>query len=139
MARKDYTRSFDPPDPYAPPSQGGDARPAVITWFRVYAAVLSLLFLALLGVLGFLVYARTQTKVYGDTGGFDAFLPIFTVLTFGMLVLYVVSIFVPMKPWGWTLGLVAIVLGLSSIWIVVAIPLLLKWLDPRTKAAFGRL
>jgi hypothetical protein len=46
---------------------------------------------------------------------------------------------VPYKPWGWTVGLLVIGAGLASCMVLFAIPLLVFWLKPETKAAFGRL
>lgn len=54
-------------------------------------------------------------------------------------VLFGVATFVPYKPWGWTIGVVALGLGLTSCMVIFALPLLIYWLKPETKAAFGRL
>ena len=67
-----------------------------------------------------------------------------TTVVLGLIVLgcssiYAVAAFVPYKPWAWTFGLVAICLGLSSCMALAAVPLLIFWMKPETKAAFGRL
>ena len=131
-----HTQSYDP---YEPPSASYDARPAVIIWYRVYASVIAVLMLVAFAVSVFVAWARAQAPVYGEGPEVDLLVMLLLFGTFSMLVFYGVALFVPMRPWGWTIGLVAIGLGLTSIWIVVAIPLLVKWMDPKVKAAFGRL
>lgn len=116
-----------------PPSQHG--RPAVITWFRVYAVVTLLLYMLFVGLWMFVSSGAPGTHRPEEA---------LVLLVLGMLMLlcggfYVVAAMVPFKPWGWTLGLIAICLGLSSCMVVAAVPLLIFWLKPETKAAFGRL
>ncbi|MBX3261565.1 MAG: hypothetical protein KF782_17915 [Labilithrix sp.] len=123
---------------YAPPgfTRG---RPAVITWFRVYAATTLALYVGFFALWQFLApagpdEAHRQPTLAGDV----------TTAALGLLVfvfggLFALGAFVPYKPWGWIVGLVAICLGLSSCTAVFAIPLLIYWMKPETKAAFGRL
>lgn len=109
--------------PYEPPVHARDARPVVIRLYRVYAAAMALLSLAFLG----LAAAR----------GFDA---IALVLASAPLVLlFAVATFAPFKPWGSTVGLVAIGLGLAGVTVIFAAPLLFFWFKPNVKAAFARL
>ncbi len=61
------------------------------------------------------------------------------VLAAALVVVYGIATFVPFKPWGWTLALLAIALGLPNVSAVFAIPLLVFWLKPSTKAAFALL
>lgn len=53
---------------------------------------------------------------------------------------YAWAAFVPRKPWGWKLGLIAIIAMFFPfcITIVLMIPLLVFWLKPETKGAFQR-
>ncbi len=112
-----------PAAPYAPPSSR-DARPAVIAAYRVFAAVMCVLYVAL--VVAFTVYGVPHRTI--------------TLLgCVGFAVFYAVAPFAPLTPRGWTLGLVAIGIGLTGFTIVLAIPLLIAWLRPTTKAAFRRL
>jgi hypothetical protein len=122
-------------EPYAPPGpQRG--RPAVITWFRIYSATMAAFYVGFLALWQFLTptgpryEARAGTEL-GILLGLG-----FVVLVFGGF--HVVAAAAPYKPWGWTIALVAICLGLTSC-MFVAIPLLIYWLKPETKAAFGRL
>jgi hypothetical protein len=117
--------------PYAPPAEVRDARPAVIRWFRVYAAVMATACMAALGL-------AIWSAVRADGG--PRLVPILScVVAATFAALYGVATFVPFKPWGWTLGLVAIGLGLGGCTIVFAAPLLVLWLRLPTKAAFARL
>ena len=52
---------------------------------------------------------------------------------------YLFAALLPLRPWAWSVGLVAIAFGVPSVTIVVALPLLLAWTKPTTKAAYGRL
>jgi hypothetical protein len=52
---------------------------------------------------------------------------------------HAVAAAVPYKPWGWPVGLIAICLGFSTCTAPVSLLLLVWWLKPETKAAFGRL
>lgn len=117
---------------YEPPTDTG-GRPFVITWFRIYAAtalaIYAVLFLATLAIgLG---QSGIASFAVSWVGSMLAFLTLGAVCGLG--------VFVPYKPWGWTVALVAICLGLPTILIVFSIPLLLGWMKPETKAAFGRL
>lgn len=107
--------------PYAPPAARGDARPAVIRWFRVYAGSLAVVYLVLGGA--------------GIAAG-SAALGVAGVL---LALVHGGAAFVPFKPWGWTVALVILALGLASGAFLLALPLLVQWFKPLTKAAFARL
>lgn len=109
--------------PYEPPAHARDARPAVIMWFRFYAATMTLLSLAFLG----LAVWKTPLAMQ------------LVVVTAPLVVLFAAATFAPFKPWGWTLALVAIALGLAGVTAIFSIPLLFFWFKPTVKAAFARL
>ena len=119
---------YDPP-----PSQRG--RPAVITWYRVYASCTLLLYMLVVGAWIFVSSAEPGT--HGPEQALVLLGIGLLILVFGAF--YAVAAMVPFKPWGWTVGLIAICLGLSSCLVVAAVPLLVYWMKPETKAAFGRL
>jgi hypothetical protein len=110
--------------PYAPPRSVRDARPAAIFWYRAYAGLMTLAAFALL-VLGIV------------SGGTTALAMI--VVSLLLAVFYGLATFVPFRPWGWTVGLVAIALGLAGGSAIFAIPLIMFWFKPDVKAAFARL
>ncbi len=127
--------------PYEPPEYETDARPAVILWYRVYAAFTTLLSLGLVAFVVMLARATTDPQVAVQAGSSEAHATIllYLILTVASTIFFAVATFVPYRPWGWTIGLIAIALGLSSVLILFAIPLMVYWLRPLTKAAFGRL
>lgn len=97
---------------YAPPSTRHDARPAAIAWFRLYALT---------------------TAVVWAAASYLA-----TPYLMPLAVFYAASALLPLRRWAWTVALVAIAIGIPSVTIVVALPLLRAWLAPVTRAAFGR-
>lgn len=112
-------------DPYARPASA-DATPRAIFAFRVYAAAMALVSGAAMGLGAWKAPAS------------DLRAPMLA--AFGLLaIFYAGVIFVPRTPWGWTLALFAIALGVPSFAIVVALPLALAWRSPLVKAAFRRL
>jgi hypothetical protein len=119
---------------YEPPSTGR-GRPAVITWFRVYAATTVLLYTVV--VTGWLWLAASGPGTHGPEQALILLVVGLAVLLFGGF--FALAALVPYRPWGWTVGLVAICLGLSSCMALASIPLLIFWLKPETKATFGRL
>jgi len=126
--------SYEPP-----PSKRG--RPAVILWFRVYAATTLALYVGFFVLWQYLTPAGAH-ELHAQTA--PTFAGVVTVAALGLVVLalaglFAVSAMVPYKPWGWTVGLIAICLGLSSCMAIAAVPLLIYWMKPETKAAFGRL
>jgi len=139
----DPRRAPPPPrfSPYEPPEHEGDARPAVIFWYRVYAGVMALASLAAVTFAVLYAMAVASSPIFDPTGGADQhLLAILMVMgTCALAGLHVVAVFVPYKPWGWSLGVVAIAMGMTSVLIFVAVPLLVHWFKPTTKAAFGRL
>jgi hypothetical protein len=119
--------------PYEPPSSSR-GRPAVIVWYRVYAAMTLLLYV---GMLVGWTMINTGDRGHGPETAIMLLIVLGAALVFGGF--YAVAAMVPYKPWGWTVGLIAICLGLSSCLVVFAVPLLIYWMKPEAKAAFGRL
>jgi hypothetical protein len=117
-------------EPYAPPAPTG-GRPPVIMWFRLYAFAMAVMYLGLFALFMFdplfraspgnpsIVLMRAALALVGCANG--------------------VASFIPHRPWAWTYGLVVIALGTVSCVFIITIPLLVYWLKPVTKAAFGRL
>ncbi|MDB4934518.1 MAG: hypothetical protein JWP87_1490 [Labilithrix sp.] len=116
-------------EPYEPPAPYRDARPAVIVWFRLYAAVMAL------GSLSLVAFAAWSAL----TGASAEATAVVGVVSCGLAALYGVAAFVPFRPWGWTVGMVAIGVGLVGGGAIFAVPLLIFWVRPVVKAAFGRM
>jgi hypothetical protein len=126
-------------EPYAPPGFEG-RRPAFIRWYRLYAASVVVLYV------GFFLLWQLFTSSGPNAAPQEVGWTVegtMMVVALSMVVafsgFFVLAALVPYKPWGWTIGLIAICLGLSSCLMVAAVPLLIFWLKPETKAAFGRL
>lgn len=111
-------------DAYRPPETRVDARPSVILWFRVYAATMALVFGAVV-VSGFFISPASGLPP--------------TLVATPFVVLFTTATFMPLKPWAWTLGMIAIACGLPSCTCLAAFPLLLRWNRPEVKAAFARI
>lgn len=127
-------------EPYVPPGFAG-RRPAAIVWYRIYAASVVVLYVGFFVLWQLFVPLGPNTapqRVGWTAEGTMAVVALLSVVA-AFAGFFVLAALVPHKPWGWTVGLIAICLGLSSCFIVVTVPLLVFWLKPETKAAFGRL
>lgn len=106
------------------------ARPAVVIWFKIYCAVMVLIyaFSALVLVLmGFL----------GD-GGLVFYL-LLGALCAGLGIVSGLPILLPARPWVWVYGLVMIGLGMTSACLLpVCIPLLIFWIRPEVRRHYGK-
>lgn len=118
-------------EPYQAPTSTRDPRPLAIFWFRLYAAAMTLVSLALAALA---VMSRRGGPVTDPSS-----VVAFTAIALVLAAFYGIATFVPYKPWGWTWALVAIAFGVASGGAPFAIPLLLFWFKPRVKAAFARL
>ncbi|MDB5345921.1 MAG: hypothetical protein JWP89_4298 [Schlesneria sp.] len=112
--------------------------PAVVFWFRVYAAFLSLLYFLMMVVgVVFLVIDpatletdKTEAIVIGvmliAIGGF-------------FFCLVAASFFFPPRPWAWIYDLILIGVGMTSACTLPAcVALIIFWMKPATKRYFGR-
>lgn len=137
---------FPPPGGF-PPGYGGGPPPSigtppVITWFKVYAGLMALLYVLFMGVGIFLVVAGgTMQELDNLRGEVEPVIigVLYTILGLVFAVVYAIGLFLPRKPWGWIMGIVLIALGMTSLCCLPAtIPLLIFWLKPEAKAYFGR-
>ena len=110
--------------------------PASILWFRVYAVLLALSYLFVLGLgVTFLVLPPETLEMEPLEaqllGG------VFIALGFLFFIAVLPSFFLPRRKWGWIYGLVLICLGLTSaLFLPICIPLLIFWLKEPVKAWF---
>lgn len=123
------------PDPYAPPKADTRGQPRVIGWYRGYAASMAMLYLIACGA-GTMMLFQIDEGIADPSGRPAGVLVL--VVSLVLAGLYTYAAIVPLKPWAWIVGLVAIAIGMTGCTIVFALPLLLYWLKPVTKAAFGR-
>ena len=135
-------------NPYQPPTAGSayggwePVRPAVVVWFRVYAAVMTLIYLAT--TIGSFWLASWMADAPDGLRGSEAderagMGMMLLVVSLACLVAFGVGLFMPARPWAWVYGIVLICIGLTSCLTMPAtIPLIIFWIKPETKAYFGR-
>lgn len=113
-------------------------RPEVVSWFKVYAAAMALLYALVLlfaaAVILMGVFAEDIDPVE------MAFLGVIMGgLGFVLMVAFAAALFLPQRPWVWVYDLVLIAIGLTScVTMIATIPLLIYWIKPETRAWFGR-
>jgi len=106
----------------------GAGNPPGLVLFRGYCIVVCVFTLSIggLGMLGLGIHGF-------DPGQLDTSLVavVISTLIFGYAlvegIVALVAVLSPRRPWGWVVGLIAIILGVGGITIVVAIPLLVFW------------
>ena len=125
------------PSPYAAPREVRDARPAVIVWFRVYSAAMAVGALAVLAIAIMTVVSPSSGAAADPSARSISIMMIGTAIPF--VALFAVATFAPFKPWGWSIAMFAIAMGLVSGGFLFAVPLLYFWFKPNVKAAFARL
>jgi hypothetical protein len=137
-------------------------RPPVVKWFKVYAVVFVVMYLAVAvgGVALFFVDpAMVNVYIGGDgvhthsdtTSGASAGTDVesdfariimgvvFTIMGLGLAVASALPFFFSPRPWLWVYSLVLICLGLTSpCFLPFSIPLMIFWLKPETKAYYGK-
>ncbi len=125
-----------------PPPPSSYGTPGVVTWFKVYAALMALVYLLLMGLGIFMIVAGASLEGMEELQGDASPIVIgvlYAIMGFVFAIVFAVGLFLPRKPWGWIMGIVLIALGMTSLCCLPAtIPLLIFWLKPEAKAYFGR-
>ena len=117
--------------------------PAVLTWFRLYAGALAVVYL-LVAIFGFGLtwFAWSNPDLSTSTRDATEMLimgAIYGVMGLLLMPFFAFGAFMPAKPWAWVYGIVLIAIGCTSCaCLPAAIPLLIFWLKPETKVYFGR-
>ncbi|HUP45086.1 MAG TPA: hypothetical protein VM779_06200, partial [Thermoanaerobaculia bacterium] len=122
--------SYSPAPPQVPFSTQA---PPVVTWFKVYAGIMCLLYLLVIaGGVFFLLIPATEEEAW--IMGL-----VFFAIGLPLLAVFAASLFLPPKPWVWIYDIVLICLGFTScLTLPFCIALLIFWLKPETKVYFGR-
>ena len=116
------------------------AKPAVWTWFVVYAAVMALMYVVV-GVVGVVLIVGPSATAADADEARQLFVTgvMLLVVSIPLALVFAVAPFLPRKPWTWVYDLILICLGMTSACLLpAAIPLLIFWIKPQTKAWFGR-
>lgn len=129
-----------PVDPALNLAQETEQTRKVWKWFVAYCVLMTLLYLILAGtgavllVLGFTITAHNR-----DAAGLQAQAVAFLLIGVVLVIPYAMGPFVKGKSWGWVFGIVLIAIGMTSccLW-PITIPLLIQWIKPEMKRAFGQ-
>lgn len=110
-------------------------QPKAVFWFHVYAGCMAAMY-ALVAVVGVVL------MVFSDRFPDQAMLiagPLYISLGLTFCAGYAVSFFFKPSPFSWVYDLVLICIGFGGCpTIAAAIPLLIFWIKPETKAYFGK-
>lgn len=107
-------------------------------WYRIYLGVLAVLYLAVtvLGVV--LALLKPETADHDRETLFMVSI-LYAVIGAVLFMISLIALSLPVKPYNWLIGLVMIVLGMTScLFLPFLIPLFVYWMKPETKAFFGR-
>ena len=123
-------------------STTSSAAPPVVSWYRIYAGAMALLYLACI-VAGIFLLIFSQ-----EIAAADPEMPSWMMVFYGAFIIgiglvlaaaYAAALFLPPRPWTWIYHLVLIGIGMTSCCCIpAAIPLIIYWLKPETQAWFGR-
>jgi hypothetical protein len=108
-------------------------------WYRIYCAVMLLVYLAGAGLGVFIVMFSGEAGSAGEQE--EAFIigMVYLIIAPIFALIYVVALLLPRKPFNWIVGIIMIAIGMTSCCFLPAtIPLLIYWLKPETKTHFGR-
>ena len=104
-------------------------KPRVVIWFKVYSAILSLIYFFTFIISPFLLLSNDdELIIYGL---------VFLILSIPLLLICILPIFLPRKPWVWIYSLVIIGLGMTGCCFPVCIPILIFWIKPEVKRYYG--
>ncbi len=121
---------------------GQPRRPGVLTWFKVYAGFMGLIYMFVflfmgLGLIGLQV-APPPNMDQDDRLLMWIMLPVMMIVGVALAGVFLAALFLPRKPWVWVYDVVLIGLGLSSCCLWPAtIPLVIFWIKDETRLYFG--
>lgn len=107
-------------------------------WYRVYCALLAVLYLAVT------VFGIVLTTVPMETRRYEQDELVLMGIIYAILgaiffVVFAVAFFLPPKPYNWIVGIVMLAIGMTSCCLLPAVvPLFIYWIKPETQAFFGR-
>ncbi|MEP6923997.1 MAG: hypothetical protein ABI954_06010, partial [Pyrinomonadaceae bacterium] len=111
----------------------------VFTWYRIFCGLIALaslipVFIGILALVGSGSNSTPKEQSDAIVGGI-----MFIVYGLFYFVPYILALVVPPRPGHWVFGIILIVMSLTScIFLPFAIPLLIYWVKPETKAYLGR-
>ena len=119
------------------PQSSDSPKPAVWQWYAAYCFALAFMYLVCV-VMGFVFLLGDPADLEMDPGGAKVMGALFIVLGLVFGAVYGAAPLMPQKKWAWVVGIVLICFGLTSACCLpAAIPLLIWWLKPETKAYYN--
>jgi len=107
-------------------------------WYRVYCAVLALLYLMVIVLGVVLAVFQPPSREYNPQEMMIMGV-IYAVIGAVFFLVFAIALFLPPKPYNWIVGIVTLAIGMTSCcFIPLVVPLFIFWLKPETKAFFGR-
>lgn len=113
-------------------------KPPVVTWFKAYCAVLTLMYVVLIPV--GIIFLKMDPATFEMEPTEAIVMGIMLVgISIPLVIACALPFFLRPAPWVWVYDLVLICLGMTSCCFMVAsIPLLIFWIKPETKKYFGK-
>lgn len=116
-------------------SPAAPSQPKCVFWFKVYAGIMAWIYACVVaagGVLIFLSRAEGERALLLVGGLYIALGAVF-------FIAYLLAFFFKPSPFSWVYHLVLICIGFGGCpTIAAAIPLLIYWIKPETKAFYGK-
>lgn len=118
--------------------QNNDLGRKTFFWYRIYCAVLMVLYL-LVTVAGIaLAIFQPESREYKSEEMLIMGI-IYALIGGFFFIVFTVALMLPPKPYNWIVGIVMMAIGMTSCcFLPFVIPLFIYWLKPETQAFFGR-
>jgi hypothetical protein len=112
----------------------------VVTWFKVYAVGMAMLYVLVVGAgVACIVFADQMADRETSATEWRVQGVMFAAVGIPIAGAFVLGALLPARPWVWIYDFVLIAIGLTSCALLPAtIPLLIYWVKPATKVWFGR-
>lgn len=111
-------------------------KPAVVGWYAAYCIALACIYLLFVFFGLIMLLAGHETEMNPGEATFLGLMFIGTGLV--LAVPFAAGPFLPRERWAWIVGIVLIGIGMTSACCLpAAIPLLISWLKPETKAYYN--
>ena len=115
------------------PQSSGPQKPAVWGWYVTYCVAMAFLYFVTV-VMGLIMLLTGPTGPDVDPVENKIISFIFIGMGLALLIPFAAGPLLPRRRWAWVVGLVLIVIGMTSMCCLpVAIPLLIWWIKPETK------
>jgi len=127
-----------PSKPMPVPNPVPSEAPGVILWYRIYNGLMALMYIGLTGFLWLVKLMDVQFESPQEETDLAIMAWVFLVVGLPMAIFHLVCCFMTHRRWHWILGFFSIGIGMTGCCLPVCIPILIFWINPETKAWFGR-